>query len=689
MGNTGKYTASMPEFVKRNVIVFVYCALILSTLLVFWQVRNFEFTNYDDNGYVAENPHFSNGLNSDDIIWAFTAPNIGNWLPLTWLSFMLDCQLFGLDPGWMHLVNLLLHIANTLLLFAVLKKMTGSLWPSAFVAAAFALHPMHVESVAWVIERKDVLSTLFLLLTLAAYVGYVRGTGLFRYLLTVLLFASGLLAKPMLVTLPFLLLLLDYWPLNRFAAPRAIKTSGGKPGKPVPIHDGHAILYRIIIEKIPFFALAAVSSVITFIVQRGSGAVPDFNILPLYSRVVNAFLSYAKYIGKMFWPQDLAVFYPFDARTIQSWQVVLCALLLLVISVFVIRFGRKQKYLFVGWFWFLGTLIPVIGLVQSGAQSLADRYTYISYIGLFIMIAWALPELLSKWPYHKMALGLSMVIVLITLGICTHQQVSYWNNSTALFSHAIEVTQNNYLAHNNRGGAYVELGRWQEAIEDFNQAIRIKSDYAEAHNNLGVAYGKLGRHQDAVKVYKQAIRIRPDYAEAHYNLGNAYLNLGRHQDAIEAYKQAIRIKPDYAEAHCNLGNELVQQGGCDEALDRYRAALRLKPDWLTLMNNIAWLIATNPEIKNRDTNEAIRLAGHACELANYKDPAFLDTLAAAYASAGRFADAVETAGTAINLADDANQPQLKNTIQGHLDFYMQGKPYIEPVQESFPDSNKP
>jgi tetratricopeptide (TPR) repeat protein len=389
----------------------------------------------------------------------------------------------------------------------------------------------------------------------------------------------------------------------------------------------------------------------------------------------------------------------------------------------VLRFWRTRKYLLVGWFWFVGTLLPVIGLVQFTGSSYADRFTYIPYIGLFIMIAWGLPELFSKWPQRKNALGLLMIIVLTTLGICAHRQVSYWNNGIALFSRSIEVMPNNYLAYNNRGVAYCKRDRWQEAIEDFNRAIRIKPNYAEAHNNcggaysklgrwpeaiegfreairfkpdytdahynLGVAYSKLGRWQEAINAYKQAIRIKPDLIEAYRNRGTAYSNLGRRQEAIEDFSQAIKIKPDFAEVRYNLANELAVQGRCDEAVDQYHAALRLKPDWPACMNNLAFLIATNPDIKNRDTNEAIRLASRACEPVNYKDLSFLDTLAAAYASAGRFSEAVDTANRALNLADAANQPEIKNIIQYHLSFYTQGKPYIEPPPKPLPDSNKP
>ena len=574
---------TMPESVKKSFVIFTYFVLILGTLLVFWQVRNFAFVNYDDNDYVYENPHVLNGLTWDGVIWAFTTNRSANWHPLTWLSLMLDCQLFSANPGWMHLVNLLLHLANTLLLFAVLRKMTGALWQSAFVAAAFAIHPMHVQSVAWIAERKDVLSTLFLLLTLAAYVSYVRRRGPVRYVLTVLLFALGLLAKPMLVTLPILLLLLDYWPLEQIGRHRTEDASQ------------KVSAVRLIAEKIPFIALSIVSSVITFLAQLGSKAVAHIDALALKDRVANAFLSYARYIGKLFWPQNLAAFYPFDVNSFAFWQVAGCVLLLLVISIFVIRFGRNQKYLPVGWFWFVATLVPVIGLVQVGRQAFADRYTYISYIGLFVMIAWGLPELLSKWPQRKITLGLSMIISLTTLGICTHRQVSFWNNSFTLFSHAIEVTQNNYIAHNNLGVAYDSIGRYQDAVEAYKQTIKIRPDFAEAHSNLGAVYGKVGRWEDAIESCKQAIRIQSDFAEAHSNLGFAYGNLGRYQDAIEAYKQAIRINPDYAEAHCNLGAAYGKLGRWQEGIESCKQAIRIKPDFVLAHYNlgVTYLVAGN------------------------------------------------------------------------------------------------
>lgn len=656
----------MPESTKKFILIFIYFALVLSVLSVFWQVRNFDFVNYDDYDYVSENPHVLNGLAYSNIIWAFTTPHVGNWLPLTWLSFMLDCQLFGPNPGRIHFVNVLLHLANTLLLFAVLKKMTGSLWPSAFVAAAFALHPMHVESVAWIAERKDVLSTFFLLLTLAAYVGYVRRSSLFRYLLTILLFALGLMAKPMVVTLPFVLLLLDYWPLNRFS-PQNIKVSGRKFRKSAPAHNKRPILYRVIIEKIPFFALSAVLSVATFLVQQSSGAVSDIYSVSLGDRAANAFLSYTRYMCRMFWPQNLAIFYPYDVDTFPFWQIALCALLLFGISFLVLRFGRTQRYLPVGWFWFVVTLLPVIGLLQSGPQGWADRYTYIPYTGLFIIIAWGLPELLSKWPYRsprcrdvaagKIVLGISMLIVLAALGICTRLQVSYWKDTTILFSRALAVTQNNYLAH----------------------------------YNFGSDLSKQGKYAPAIEHYKKAIQIKPYYANAILGLGDAFAAQNDSNRAIECWQKTLQLKPgrdNAAHAHNNLGVVLQEQGKLTEALAHFTKAIQLRPDSPIPMNGLAWFIATCPELKNSDVNEAIRLAGRACELTDYKNPSYLDTLAAAYASAGRFSEAIDTAKTALRLADAANQPHVKNIIQYHLTFYTEGKPYLESAQNPLPDPNK-
>jgi tetratricopeptide (TPR) repeat protein len=661
----------MNENPSKNFILLVYLLLAVGAAVCFWQVHNFDFINLDDNLYVYENPHVLNGLTSDSVVWAFTTGESANWHPLTWLSLMLDSQLFGRDPGRFHLVNIFIHIANTLLVFIVLRKMTEALWPSFFVAAAFALHPMHVESVAWIAERKDVLSTLFWMLTLLAYVNYVKRPGLLRYMTTILLFALGLMAKPMLVTLPFVLVLLDYWPLNRFSRQIA-KTDGRQSSKSDPIGFKHQ-LYRLVIEKIPFFVLCAISSVITFLVQRINEG------LSLGSRVANAFLSYAKYIGKMFWPQDLAVFYPFDLGRYPFWQILLCIRLLLFISILVIYAGRKRRYLPVGWFWFVITLVPVIGFVQVGNQALADRYTYIPYIGLFIMIAWGLPELVAKLPYRKAALGTFLAIVLTAMALCAYRQISYWKDTATLFSHALKVTQNNYLAHGCLAEYYRKQGNNALVVEHYKKVLEIKPNFTDAVVILGYALCDQGDLDQAITCFQKALELNPKSAAAHYNLGIVLAKQGKLDEAIAQFNQAVQLMAAFAEAHDQLANALILKGRLDEAADHFRQVVESKPDWPDPMRNLALLMATHPEIKIRDVNEALRLALRACELTNNNDPIFLGSLAAAYGAAGRFPEAVDTAQKAVKFAEAANQPQIKKVIEHHLSFYRQGKPYIEPA----------
>lgn len=640
----------------RWLTVIVTVLLALATLAAYWQVRNFDFVNYDDNIYVYENPHIQGGLTLESIKWAFTAGYASFWHPLTWLSIMLDHQLFGNAPGWMHLTNALLHLASTLLLFAALQKMTDSLWPSAFVAAAFSLHPMHVESVAWIAERKDVLSTFFMMSTLLIYAGYGRHGGGIRYLLTLVLFVLGLMAKPMLMTLPFVLLLLDYWPLERLKTRQAA--------------------YRAVVEKLPFFVLAGIFGVIALLTQTAGGSV-DITSLPMKERIGNVFFSYATYIVKMLWPQNLAVFYPFDYTVLRTWQIVLYALPLTAISVLAIYAGRSRKYLPVGWFWFIGTLVPVIGIIRFTASSYADRFTYVPFVGLFMIIAWGLPDILRRIPHRNVVLGSLMSVVLMLLVIMAHRQVSYWRNSVTLFSHAIDATHNNALAYQNRAFAYRDLGLWQKALDDFGQAIDAQPANADAYNNRGMVLGVLERWPQAAEDYSRAISIKPRHTEAYANLGIAYSRLGRRQEAIEAFEQAIAIKPDSAKTRYLFAGVLTSSGRCDEALEQYREALRLEPEWPECMNELAFMIAANPALRNRDTSEAVSLASRACKLTDNKNPYLVDTLAVAYASAGRFAEAISMADKAMQLAEAAKLPDVKADIQLHRSFYIQGKPYIE------------
>jgi hypothetical protein len=489
---------------------------------------------------------------------------------------MLDCQLYGLKPAGHHLTNLVFHIASTLLLFLVLKGMTGALWRSAFVAALFALHPLHVESVAWVAERKDVLSTFFWILTMWAYVRYTKQPRLNRYMLALLSFGLGLMSKPMLVTLPFVLLLVDYWPLGRF---RFRPLSGHhrlSTAKSKETSDQRLFALRLVLEKFPFFALAAISSFLTFFAQRSGGAVVSLKLVPWGTRVANALVSYVSYIGKTIWPHRLAVFYPY-LDTLPMWQVAGAGLLLGVVSFLAILGARRRPYLMVGWLWYLGTLVPVIGLLQVGDQALADRFTYVPMIGLFVMIAWGIPDLLAGWRFRKIVLFLSTGLLLLLLMIVTNFQLKYWETDITLFEHTLAVTSNNFLVHNFLGTVLAGQGKMQEAIAHYGEALRIKPDYSEAHNNLGNALAVQGNIQEAIAHFTEALRINPDLAEAHKNFGVILLTQGKIQEAIGHFAEAVRLKSDYAGAHISLGLAYLMIGDKNSALEEYKILKKINP----------------------------------------------------------------------------------------------------------------
>jgi Flp pilus assembly protein TadD len=575
---------------------WVCLALIAANLIVYAPVWHHGFVNFDDDDYVTANPVVQHGLTWHGVAWALTTDHASNWHPLTWLSHMLDVQLYGLDPGAHHLTNLLLHIANTLLLFGLLNRMTGALGRSAFVAGLFAVHPLHVESVAWVAERKDVLSTLFWMLTLWAYVEYVKRpdlsqSGLRRYAVVLLFFALGLLAKPMLVTLPFVLLLLDFWPLGRIG-------TGSNPAGGVEIScDEWSSISRLVWEKVPLLVLAVASSIVTFVVHRRGAAVISLTAVPLQLRVENALVSYVVYIGKMLWPVHLAVLYPYP-RTLPAWWVATAFLFLVGMSVAVIRAGPRHPYLPVGWFWYLGTMVPVIGLIQVGDQAMADRYTYIPLIGLFIIVAWGVPDLLARWPLRlwkfvlpTISLPAAAVLVILACAIAARGQLEYWEDSTTLWTHTLAVTTRNNIAHNNLGAVLADEGKIGEAIAHYSEALRIKPDYADAHNNLGVALDDQGKVDEAIAHYTEALLIKPTYADAHSNLGIALANQGKIDEAIAQFTEALRINPDSAKAHNNLGVALASQGKLDEAIAHFTEALRIKPDYTDAHNNLELALA--------------------------------------------------------------------------------------------------
>ncbi len=587
---------------KNKQVLIVCLFLTVATLLAFWQVIHCDFTNYDDPYYVTKNKPVQNGITLEGVRWAFTTFHFANWHPLTWISHMLDVQLFGLKPWGHHLTNLLFHLANTLLLFFVLHRMTKSIWRSAFVSALFALHPLHVESVVWVAERKDVLSSFFWMLTLAAYVFYVDRPGFRRYLLVVSAFVLGLMAKPMLVTLPFVLLLLDYWPLQRLQKNKpehGIQTkvnkavaSDKRKGKtikqadikeevkaePVSSEFKWELMRPLLWEKVPLFVLAMLSSIVTYIAQQKGGTVASIETYSLGVRIANAFVSYITYIAQMFWPNNLAVFYPHPGMR-PAWQAWVSFALLAVITVVVLRAARRFQYLAVGWLWYGGTLVPVIGIVQVGLQARADRYTYIPMIGLFIMAAWGIPQLLQKWRYRREGLFASCVLTLSCCSVITWTQTGYWQNSITLFDHAIKVTDRNLSAYNNRGNAYYSLGNYNQAIEDFDNAIEVDPKFTEAYINRGLAYSDLGNNARAIEDYDKAVEADPRHAETYNNRGNAYYGLGDKKKAIEDYGKAIEINPEYANAYFNRGNVYYSLGNLKQAIEDYNKAIEVYPDY--------------------------------------------------------------------------------------------------------------
>lgn len=485
-------------------------ALVVIVFAVYIQVGNHAFLNYDDNDYVTGNPNVASGITVKSIIWAFTSFEASNWHPLTWLSHMVDAELFGMDPRGHHLTSVAVHAMSTMLLFLFLLGITGSLWHSSSVAVFFAIHPLHVESVAWVAERKDVLSAFFWFLTLLLYSKYTAKQKRVFYLLALVSFALGLMAKPMLVTLPVVMLLLDYWPLGRYRTKERLDGPGQLSGKGAP-------LKVLVLEKIPFFACAVASSIVTIFAQQSSGAIKSLGAIPFPLRVENSLISYVTYIGNIIWPDDLVVLYPIPPAY-PFWQIIGSLLVLLLISVTAVRARQRCPYLALGWLWFLVTLIPVIGLIQVGVQSMADRYTYIPSIGLFIMAVWGIPELLKGLQYRVAILTLLAGVVISAETAVTWQQIGYWRDNFSLYGHALESTSDNYVIHNNLGSAYATDWNLDAAIREFREALRIKPDYSEAHYNLGIALAMKGATDAAIRELREALRINPGNTKAYYNL---------------------------------------------------------------------------------------------------------------------------------------------------------------------------
>jgi len=725
--NTLKYFNSRLEKGPslRFASFYVCLALVAITWFVFGQTLRHDFVNFDDHVYVYENPQITHGLTADGLIDAFTHTHARNWHPLTTISHMLDCQLYGLQAGWHHFTNVLLHTVAVLLLFLVLNQMTGAFWQSAFVASLFAIHPLHVESVAWVSERKDVLSAVFFMLTLGAYVRYVRKPSVGRYLTVALFFALGLMSKPMLVTLPFVLLLLDYWPLGRIRSQRSdvrrqrprlsSLAFANQPSRKATARQ--AVVSGLVKEKIPFFALSALSCAATFLAQVYS--TEAIEQLPFMWRLNTAAVSYIAYIWQMFWPARLGAFYPHPNDQLPFWQVLLAIAFLISVSLLAILWRKERPYIFTGWFWYVGMLVPVIGLIQAGEQARADRYTYLPQIGLYVLITWGITDLMAptitrnsssrsaatgqqpitrgsrelrtNGPHgrgYKPFCAAIAAAIIVALSWRAFVQTSYWKNSEMLWNHTLAITTNNDMAHNSLGNLFLRRGQWDSAISHFKTALEIRSRNASAahynfggaliENTLASALARKGRLSEAIGHYEKAIKLRPDYGDPYFNLGSVLFQQGRTDEAIAQWQKALATQPNDASFHTALGDAFLQRGLQKDAIAEYEHAARISPHDPMARNNLAWLLATSSDASVRDGNRAIEVAEQSVQLSGGKDPNYLRTLAAAYAEVGQFSEAIATAEQAMQIASVQGKSKLATILENEVIVYRAHTPLREP-----------
>jgi tetratricopeptide (TPR) repeat protein len=573
---------------RPEVVISLF--LLITTLAVYWPVRNHDFVNFDDDVYVTENSIVQKGWTVEGVKFAFTSKTLNHWHPLTWLSHMTDCQIFGLDAGWHHRVNLFFHLANILLLYLVFRRMTGAIWKSAIVAALFALHPLHVESVAWVSSRKDVLSAFFWLLAMLAYLRYSEHPGFIRYLLVLVAFALGLVAKPMVVTLPVILLLMDYWPLNRIRIEYPAEEKNTETLKPPNQRVQTRNLLRLISEKfLPLF-LTGVSIAITFMVRRHDLTLDLSRLWPTKEHLAGALISYTSYLVKTLRPLELATPYLYP-EVESTWQTYGSGFLLLSVSA-LIFFGRKRyPYLLVGWLWYLITLLPVIGVVGIGPHTMADRYTYLPLIGLYMMITWGIFEFLKTRRTGSLIPSILSVGIIVGCLAITRSQVRYWKNSVTLFEHTLEVTRDNYMPHNNLGLALADRGRFLDAIDHYKKALEINPRFGKTYNNLGLALNELGRYDEAFRCFSRALKINPGSGDVHTNLGAVLIAQGKLDEAIENLSRALVINPNSVSALNNMGLALARKGSYQSAIFHFSEALRLDPEMAGAHFNLGNLMA--------------------------------------------------------------------------------------------------
>ena len=640
--------------------VWIAVSLVVACLVVFGQVRDYEFVSFDDYKYVVQNPDLRDGLTLRGLSKTLQ-PRFLNWIPLTSLSYQVDYALYGLEPGGYHLTNLLLHTLAAVLLFLAFARMTGEVWRSGFVAAVFAIHPLHVESVAWVSERKDVLSGLFMMLTLHAYIRYrERPNSWSRYLATNTWLALGLLAKPMLVTLPFVLLLLDHWPLGRFSG-RA---------------DWAAEWRRALIEKIPMLGLAAVASAVTFAVQGASGGIHDFVRLSAGLRIANAVESYARYLLDAVWPLRLAAFYPHPFAAIPAIEIGAAVLVLAVVTWLSLRFAKAHPYLPVGWLWYLGMLVPVIGLVQVGMQARADRYMYLPLIGLSLSIAWGVPALAARWRIPRAVVTASACAVLVALAAVAWKQVGTWRNTEVLFAHALSVTEDNYRAHQALGNELLKQQRIGEAVANFETAARLAPEWPNPRLGLADVEVQRGRIDVALRIYEGVLAREPNDLAAAGRYGLALGLVGRFVEAKVHLERSLADHHGTAELHRALAEIEAALGNVQAAQAYGREALRMQPGYTDAANNLAWLLATAADPALRDPREAIRLV--EADARGSEAPWLLDTLAAAYAADGRFEQAIQTADRAARIATEQKLTASAEEIRERLSLYRRHEAYVDP-----------
>ena len=692
---TAEKLASRPN---RKVIIAICAGLIGLAWFVYGQTLRFEFVNYDDNAYVYENPHILGGLSFRGIIWAFSHVHSYNWHPLTTISHMVDCQFYGTKAGAHHGTNVLLHSAATIALFLALRAMTGTLWRSAVVAILFAIHPLHVESVAWISERKDVLSGLFFMLVLASYTRYAGQPSIPKYLLVVALLALGLMCKPMLVTTPFVLLLVDYWPLRRF----------------VQLSDARAILA----EKIPLIVLSIASCAATLAAQtKVIGTTQQF---PFSWRINNALISYAIYIWQMIWPARLAPFYPHSENGFPLWQEILAFVLLILLTFVAVHLRKSRPYFFTGWFWYLGMLVPVIGIVQVGLQAHADRYTYLPHIGLYLLVVWSLADIARELRINRYYFAAATAAVIAIFACLASIQTKYWHDGEKLWRRTLAITSDDVVPHYGLGDILIRHGQFTEAISEFRAALKLQPYSAYTQDHLAVALLKTGQTEEAISLLVTALQSMPHHPTAHYDLGNALFEKGNLDGAIQEYRQQLSqqnmsipasfSQPDFVATHYDLGNCYARTGDFAAAVDEYQEALKLAPgsplilnnlgfvlsqlnrnrdavaqweqalrvqkDNFEVMTNLAWILATSPEKPIQNPQRALDLAQSAEKLSS-GNPNILRVLAVAYAQVGRFSEALDTAQHGLELATKQGDDALAENFREDLIRYRANKPIQE------------